>query len=342
MEIDAGVDELILRRREQHLVPHGVVLHAESAIEGVETGHQRGHAIDVVRGRGIRGDGRGAAETRAGHPAKGAGGYAIVAAIALPDDGRSIAFPIQRREHLAAAQAEERQARAPGRVQGRLELKVGEARHRAVPESIRDEPVVGATRRRPPGAGGRTWHAPFEQHVAAGQAKRARHGQRARRGPVPRFEIDDRRQPSAETGIEPGRIERDAGCRRRIQETGGELAKALRIVDLHAVQHDQIVFGAAAPDRKLPLLVIGAGNPGLYLQALKHVLQAAGHLANLDRLDRVGARAQTAFGGPIGDLDVLGDAVLTRGQRAASFETTRASGAEAYLALPAGAAWRRR
>ena len=113
-------------------------------------------------------------------------------------------------------------------------------------------------------------------------------------------------------------------------------------MDLHAVQHDQIVFGAAAPDRKLPLLVIGAGNPGLYLQALKHVLQAAGHLANLDRLDRVGARAQTAFGGPIGDLDVLGDAVLTRGQRAASFETTRASGAEAYLALPAGAAWRRR
>src|SRR6187399_1570509 len=87
-------------------------------------------------------------------------------------------------------------------------------------------------------------------------------------GAIARFQVDYRRQPAAEPRVEPGRIQADDGCRCGIHEAGGELAHALGVVDLHAVEDDQVVFGAGTPDGKLTVLVVGSSDARQYLQAM--------------------------------------------------------------------------
>ena len=250
---------------------------------------------------------RRAEEARGRGPAQRRGADDVGGVVARLHDHRLIDLAAPIEQGFAAGEPEQRQACAAGRRQGDLELDVAEARHDVVLEAVADEPIVGAAGRRPPRAGGRARHAAFEQDVASGQADRSRRRQPPLGRAVAGLEVDDRRQAAAETRLEPRRVERDVGCRRRIEEAGGELTQALDVVDLDAVEDDEVVLRAGTADRQLAVLVGRRGDAGHHLQALNHVVEAAGHLDHGGRVDSVAARTDASRGALV-DVDGLGDA----------------------------------
>ena len=162
----------------------------------------------------------------------------------------------------------------------------------------------------PPRSGGRVRQAAFEQHVAARQPERSRDGEPAICSAVARLDDGDRRQPSAVARLEARRIQRHARGRGRIEEARREFAEPMRIVNLHAVEHDDVVLGAAAAHGHFSIPVVGRRDAGQHLQRAKHVVQAAGGFLNLARLERVGGRPALALVEAIGDIDDFLDADL--------------------------------
>ena len=212
MQVDAGVNELAPERTR---TATGAAPRRRCTRSGDRKARNRktrqpGDHV-IARRRRVRRERRRAAEARARHPAQRRRGNAILAVVARRTTVGSPSGRVQL-EHLATSRAEERQPGALAGKQRRLELQVGEARHRAVLESIGDQPIVGAAGRGPPRAGVVPGMRPSTQHIAARQADRPGRGQRASRRAVARFEVDDRRQAAAEARVEPGRIERDVGA----------------------------------------------------------------------------------------------------------------------------------
>jgi hypothetical protein len=76
-------------------------------------------------------------------------------------------------------------------------------------------------------------------------------------------------------------------------------------MNLQAVDDDQVVLRSGAAHREFAFIVVDAGGPGKHLEHLEHVLEPAGELAGVRRLNGVGSRGAAGFAQPIRDVHAL-------------------------------------